>query len=66
MGVELFGGEYTVCFAVACFTAYLASGHSGIYGAQRLVVPKKSVAPELHGRPLREVWRRTKAESGES
>jgi H+/Cl- antiporter ClcA len=40
MGVELFGGEYALLFAVACFTAYLFSGHSGIYGAQRIAVPK--------------------------
>jgi H+/Cl- antiporter ClcA len=40
MGVELFGSEYTLFFAVACFTAYLFSGHSGIYSAQRIAVPK--------------------------
>ncbi|HEY0298686.1 MAG TPA: voltage-gated chloride channel family protein [Arachidicoccus sp.] len=36
MGVELFGSEYALYFAVACFTAYYFSGHSGIYHAQRL------------------------------
>lgn len=40
MGVELFGGEYVLFFAVACFTAYFFSGHSGIYGSQRVAVPK--------------------------
>jgi H+/Cl- antiporter ClcA len=40
MGVELFGGEYVLFFAVACFTAYFFSGHSGIYGSQRIAVPK--------------------------
>jgi H+/Cl- antiporter ClcA len=35
MGIELFGGEYTLYYAVACFTAYYFSGHSGIYQAQR-------------------------------
>lgn len=40
MGVELFGGQYVLFFAVACFTAYFFSGHSGIYGAQRIGVPK--------------------------
>jgi len=35
MGVELFGSEYTLFFAVACFTAYFFSGKSGIYSAQR-------------------------------
>lgn len=40
MGAELFGTEYILYFAVACFTAYYFSGHSGIYGAQRLEVRK--------------------------
>jgi len=42
MGVELFGGQYVLFFAVACFTAYFFSGHSGIYNAQRIGVPKVS------------------------
>lgn len=40
MGVELFGGEHVLLFAVACFTAYFFSGHSGIYSSQRIAVPK--------------------------
>jgi H+/Cl- antiporter ClcA len=40
MGIELFGGEYALFFAVACFTSYICSGHSGIYSAQRISVPK--------------------------
>ncbi|SEW50609.1 voltage-gated chloride channel family protein [Chitinophaga arvensicola] len=40
MGVELFGTSHVLYFAVACFTAYYFSGHSGIYGAQRLEVQK--------------------------
>jgi H+/Cl- antiporter ClcA len=55
MGIELFGGEHTAYIAVACFTAYLCSGHSGIYLSQRLGVPKTGVgepSPEL---PLRQV-----------
>ncbi|WP_242918824.1 voltage-gated chloride channel family protein [Pontibacter liquoris] len=40
MGVELFGGEHALLFAVACFTAYFFSGHTGIYSAQRIAVPK--------------------------
>ncbi|WP_347159162.1 voltage-gated chloride channel family protein [Pontibacter chitinilyticus] len=45
MGVELFGGEHVLFFAVACFTAYFFSGHSGIYSAQRIAVPKIFDAP---------------------
>jgi H+/Cl- antiporter ClcA len=40
MGVELFGGEYILYYAVACFTAYYFSGHSGIYTAQKIAVNK--------------------------
>lgn len=40
MGVELFGSNNVVYFAVACFTAYYFSGHSGIYGSQRVAVSK--------------------------
>lgn len=40
MGIELFGGEHVLLFAVACFTAYFFSGHSGIYSSQRIAVPK--------------------------
>lgn len=40
MGVELFGGQHVLYFAIACFTAYYFSGHSGIYSAQRIGVPK--------------------------
>jgi H+/Cl- antiporter ClcA len=40
MGVELFGSQNIVYYAVACFTAYYFSGHSGIYGSQRIAVTK--------------------------
>ena len=43
MGVELFGAGHVLYYAVACFTAYYFSGHSGIYTAQRIGVPKGSV-----------------------
>ena len=35
MGVELFGGQHLVYYAIACFTAFYFSGNSGIYHAQR-------------------------------
>lgn len=40
MGIELFGAENVLYYAVACFTAYYFSGHSGIYGSQRIAVSK--------------------------
>ena len=44
MSVELFGGEYLIYFAVSCLVAYLFSGHSGIYPAQRTGVAKPGAA----------------------
>jgi H+/Cl- antiporter ClcA len=35
MGVELFGAEHALLFGLACFTAFLFSGHPGIYGAHK-------------------------------
>ncbi|WP_134089935.1 voltage-gated chloride channel family protein [Olivibacter sp. XZL3] len=40
MGVELFGGEYLLYFAIACYTAYFFSGHTGIYAAQKIGIKK--------------------------
>jgi len=53
MGVELFGSEYMLYFAIACFTAYYFSGHTGVYGSQRIAVPKLfdlNGAPKLSGK----------------
>lgn len=46
MGAELFGPEYLLFFAIACFTAYLVSGHSGIYAAQRAAALSPSGKPQ--------------------
>ncbi|MCC9135327.1 voltage-gated chloride channel family protein [Pontibacter silvestris] len=40
MAIELFGAESSVFMALACVTAYLFSGHSGVYGAQIIGSPK--------------------------
>ncbi|MGN6416332.1 MAG: voltage-gated chloride channel family protein [Pseudobacter sp.] len=40
MGIELFGGEYAVWYAIACFTAFYFSGNAGIYTSQRPGVSK--------------------------
>jgi len=40
MGIELFGGEHALLFGIACFTAYLFSGNTGIYSSQKIAVPK--------------------------
>lgn len=44
MGVELFGADAAIYIAAACFLAYLFSGHSGIYVAQRIATPKGDTA----------------------
>lgn len=41
MGIELFGAANAVPLAVACFVAYLCSGHSNIYLSQRIAVAKR-------------------------
>jgi H+/Cl- antiporter ClcA len=40
MGAELFGGHYMLLFVGACYAAYFASGHKGIYHAQRVAAHK--------------------------
>lgn len=40
MGIELFGSEHMLYFALACFTAYYFSGHSGIYSSQKIAIAK--------------------------
>lgn len=55
MGVELFGGQYVLFFAIACFTAYFFSGHSGIYSSQRIGVPKLVDAGFYEDETLKEI-----------
>lgn len=58
MGIELFGANHAVYIALACFLAYLASGHSSIYLSQRVGVPKTTdglVPPETSVRELRQL-----------
>ena len=53
MGVELFGSEFMLYFAIACYSAYYFSGHTGIYGSQRVAVPKLfdlKGAPKMSGK----------------
>ena len=40
LGVELFGGNGLVLFALVCASAYAASGHTGIYHAQKVSASK--------------------------
>ena len=56
MGIELFGATHAVYIAVACFVAYLCSGHSGIYLSQQIAIPKHpriSISPGMTLRGIR-------------
>ncbi|QRO33904.1 voltage-gated chloride channel family protein [Chromobacterium violaceum] len=46
MALELFGSEIGVYAGMACVVAYLFSGHSSIYRAQRIGVAKRRGVPE--------------------
>lgn len=57
MGIELFGSLHAVYIAVACFLAYLCSGHSSIYMSQRLGRPKRAsidIPPDISVRQVRD------------
>jgi H+/Cl- antiporter ClcA len=55
MGLELFGATQMVPIAVACFVAYVCSGHNGIYLSQRIAVPKRAGAVLRPRMTLRDV-----------
>jgi H+/Cl- antiporter ClcA len=54
MGIELFGSANAVPISVACFVAYICSGHNGIYLSQRIAVPKPGSRHLPHAPTLRE------------
>ena len=54
MGIELFGAANAVPIAVACFVAYICSGHNGIYLSQRIAVPKRASRLSEGAETLRE------------
>ncbi|SIQ00336.1 H+/Cl-antiporter ClcA [Rhizobium sp. RU35A] len=64
MGTELFGATHAVYVAIACFVAYLCSGHSSIYLSQRVGVPKTSAAnhlpPDISVRHMRDMSARAR------
>lgn len=43
MGIELFGADAAVYIGIACVTAYMFSGHTGIYTSQVIGSPKHIV-----------------------
>jgi len=55
MGVELFGGQHVIYYAVACFTAYYFSGHTGIYQSQRVATAKTAAFDEDTEHSLKDI-----------
>jgi len=55
MGVELFGANNLLYYAVACFTAYYFSGHSGIYTSQKIAVSKIDTLSADRGKTLSQI-----------
>ena len=58
MGIELFGSGPVIYIAIACFVAYLFSGHTGIYLSQKIHTPKtlsSDLPPNLSLRTHREL-----------
>ncbi|MCS6905912.1 MAG: voltage-gated chloride channel family protein [Bacteroidia bacterium] len=55
MGIEIFGIQTGIYLALACITAYLFSGHSGIYTAQIIGSPKHLLFGKNKGKTLHEI-----------
>jgi H+/Cl- antiporter ClcA len=66
MGIELFGAADVVPIAIACFVAYLCSGHSGIYLSQRIAVPKQRTGSALRDGTLRDARTRPRILDGKA
>lgn len=47
MGIELFGSQYGIYLGLACCSAYIWSGHRGIYPSQVIDTPKTDDEPHL-------------------
>ena len=58
MGIELFGIESGVFIAIACSTAYMFSGHTGVYTSQIIGSPKNAVYMREKGLHLSEIKQR--------
>ncbi len=55
MGIELFGADAGVFIGIACATAYLFSGHTGIYGEQIIGSPKNLLFGAHKGKKLNQL-----------
>jgi H+/Cl- antiporter ClcA len=55
MGIELFGAESGVFMGISCVVAYLFSGHTGIYGAQKVGSPKHPIFGHFADKNLQDI-----------
>ena len=55
MGIELFGMEAGVFIAIACVTAYIFSGNTGIYSSQIIGSAKSDTLQNTEGKSLSEI-----------
>ena len=53
MGIELFGSGHVVYIAIACFVAYVFSGHNSIYLSQRIGTQKGMLPGIYEGTTIR-------------
>ncbi|SNS60470.1 H+/Cl- antiporter ClcA [Belliella buryatensis] len=54
MGIELFGAESGIFIGIACVTAYIFSGHAGIYNSQIIGSPKSKLRMGQKGKKIGE------------
>ncbi|MDD4993956.1 MAG: voltage-gated chloride channel family protein [Paludibacter sp.] len=64
MGVELFGGQHVIYYAIACFIAYYFSGHTGIYTSQRVSVSKANMDTPSGNNTIKQIRESKTKESG--
>lgn len=66
MGIELFGATHSVYIAIACFVAYLCSGHYSVYLSQRVGVPNtaaaRDISPDIPVRHIRDMNARARGD----
>ncbi|MDF3820657.1 voltage-gated chloride channel family protein [Leptospira sp. 96542] len=56
MGIELFGGQITTYFAIACAISYFVSGHRSIYTSQIIGSPKSNHKKGEKGKRISEIF----------
>ncbi len=55
MGIELFGAQCGIYIGISCVTAYLFSGHTGIYSSQIIGSPKHFIYRSAKAKHLYEL-----------